>query len=321
MNDFLIAVLTGLAQLGVVLAGAYLAAYLDGRLKAAASGEGTAGMAGPGGVLQPFVNTLAVLSRPETRLAKADWLLFASSPVLAFVCVFLVFGIVPWGPDLSGRDLNVGLFFFLALLGPVVVALMNAGWAQNSKNGVLAAFRAGANLFSYEITIGFAIVGPVMQAQSLSMQRIVAGQGGLWYGLVQPLGLLIYFVAALMMSFRPPFDLPQAGSELGEGSLAEYSGARYGLFRLTLQALAFLLAAIGVAIFGGGWQGLPFIGFLLPGWVWFSLKTLAFLALMIWVGYRLPRLRVDQMLALAWKIMLPLSLLNIVLVGVVLLFI
>ncbi len=220
-----------------------------------------------------------------------------------------------------GRDLNVGLFFFLAVLGPVVVALMNAGWAQNSKDGVIASFRAGANLFSYEITIGFAIVGPVMQAQSLSMQKIVAGQNVLWYGLVQPLGLAIYFIAALMMSFRPPFDLPQAGSELGAGSLAEYSGARYGLFRLTLQALAFLLAAVGVSIFGGGWEGLPLIGFLLPGWAWFLLKTLAFLALMIWVGYRLPRLRVDQMLALAWKIMLPLSLVNIVLVGIVLLFI
>lgn len=321
MNDLLTAILIGLAQLGALLVGAYLTAYLDARLKAAAAGETSAGMAGPGGLLQPLLDGLKILSRPEGSLTKADKLLFVTAPVLAFGCVFLVFGIVPWGPDLIGRDLNVGLFFFLAVLGPVVVALMNAGWAQNSKDGVIASFRAGANLFSYEITIGFAMVGPVMQAQSLSMQKIVVGQNGLWYGLVQPLGLAIYFVAALMMSFRPPFDLPQAGSELGGGSLAEYSGARNGLFRLTLQALAFLLAAVGVAIFLGGWQGLPFIGFLLPGWAWFTLKTLAFLALMIWVGYRLPRLRVDQMLALAWKIMLPLSLLNIVLVGIVLLFI
>ena len=322
LESLLSGLITGLAQLGAVLVGAYFTAYLDNRLAAAASSQtATTSMVGPGGLLQPLADALRLFFRRDNRLARADHLLFRSAPIVAFVAVFLVFSIVPWDVGLIGRDLNVGLFFFLAILGPVTIALMNATWGANSKNGVLAAYRAGAHLFSYEITIGFAIIGPVMEAQSLSMQKIVAGQGHFWYVVLQPLGFAIYFVSALIMSFRAPFDLPLAGSELAGGLLAEYSGARYGLYRLTLQALAFLLAAIGTALFLGGWQGLPLVGPFLPGWLWFLLKTFGLLALMLGVGYRLPRLRVDQMLALAWKILLPMALFNILLIGIISLFI
>ncbi len=314
-------VLNALAVLGAVLVVAYFTAYLDLCLATRAAGVSLTSLPKPLGILQPLCITFNLLTKRDNRLARADHLLFRTAPIVAFVTILMVFGIIPWGQALIGRDLNVGLFFFLAILGPVTITLMNAAWGQNSKNGVLATFRAGAILFSYEITIGFAIIGPVMEAQSLSLEKIVAAQHSIWYIVLQPLGFAIYLVAALMMSFRPPFDIPLAGSELAGGALAEYSGGRFVLYKLALNALAFLLAAIGVALFLGGWQGLPLIGPFLPDWLWFLLKSFGLLALMLWCGYQLPRLRVDQMLALAWKILLPLALLNIVLVGIVALFV
>ena len=159
--------------------------------------------------------------------------------------------------------------------------------------------------------LGFAAIGPVMAAESLSTTRIVAAQQSLWYAVWQPLGLALYLVAALIVTFRHPFDSAYAGSELEGGVLGEYSGPHLLLFKLALNALFVLLMAMGVVLFFGGWQG-P----LLPPPVWFTLKTVALTAVTLWGVRFAPRLRHDQMLSLAWKILLPASLINIVLVGI-----
>jgi NADH-quinone oxidoreductase subunit H len=235
---------------------------------------------------------------------------------VALVTVRLGALVIPLGPGLVGFDTSIGVFYFIVALGPFVIAMMNAGWGQNTKAGLLGAFRAAPHLISYEVPLGFAVIGPVMAAESLSTVRIVEAQGSLWYAAWQPLGVAIYLVSALFMTYQRPFDIPQAGSELTGGVLAEYSGPRLLLFRLALNAIFALLMALGVVVFLGGWQG-P----VLPGPVWFLLKALSLAALALWAVRFVPRLRHDQMLALAWKILLPASLVNVALVGILILFI
>lgn len=261
--------------------------------------------------LLPFADAVLLLHQENLLPRGADFFLFRSAPFLALVVVSLVALVVPLGPGLIGFDPAIGLFYFLVLLSPFVVAVMNAGWSQNSKEGLFSTFRAAAYLVSYEVPIGFAAIGPVMAAQSLSTEQIVRSQAGLWYVVWQPLGLVIYVLAALFVSFRHPFDSALGGSELEGGALAEYSGARLLLFRFALDAIFLLLMGMGVVLFFGGWQG-P----LLPAPLWFVLKTFALAALVLWGTRFLPRLRHDQILTLSWKILLPASLINITLVGI-----
>lgn len=254
----------------------------------------------------------ALLLRQENLLPRnADTFLFRSAPFIALSVVSLVALVIPLGPNLIGFDPAIGLFYFIVLLSPFVVALMNAGWSQNAKEGVFSTFRAAAYLVSYEVPIGFAAIGPVMAAQTLSIQRIVLSQAGLWYVVWQPLGLAIYLLAALFVTFRHPFDSALSGSELEGGALAEYSGPRLLLFKMALNAIFLILMGMGVVLFFGGWQG-PF----LPAPLWFVLKTFALSALVLWAARLLPTLRHDQMLTLSWKILLPASLVNIILVGI-----
>jgi len=259
----------------------------------------------------PFANATRLLRQEDLIPRGADFFLFRSAPFIALAVVALVALVIPLGPHLIGFNPSIGLFYFIVLLSPFVVAMMNASWSQNSKEGLFATFRAAAYLISYEVPIGFAAIGPVMAAQSLSTQRIVEVQAGLWFVVWQPLGLLIYVFAALFVSFRHPFDSAIAGSELEGGAFAEYSGARLLLFKIALDAIFLLVMAMGVVLFFGGWQG-P----LLPGPLWFVLKTFALSALTLWLARFFPRLRHDQMLTLSWKILLPASLFNITLVGI-----
>ncbi len=300
MNTFL----TALFIVLVLVIGSYGIAVIEQLL---ASGPRRVGVA----FLLPLAAAMMLLRQEDVQPRAADTFLFRSAPFIAISVVALISLVIPVGPNQIGFDPQIGLFYFIVLLSPFVIAMMNAGWSQNAKEGLFATFRAAAYLVSYEVPIGFAAIGPVMAAQSLSTERIVQSQVGLWYVVWQPLGLVIYLVAALFISFRHPFDSAQAGSEIEGGVFGEYSGARLLLFKLALNALFLLLMSMGVVLFFGGWQG-PW----LPGPIWFLLKTVALTALVLWLTRLLPRLRHDQMLALSWKVLLPASLVNIVLVGV-----
>ena len=262
----------------------------------------------------PIADVMMLLRQEPLLPQNADFFLFRSAPLLAICVIALTALVIPLGPHLIGFDPSIGLFYFIVLLSPFIVAMMNAGWSQNTKEGLFATFRAAAYLISYEVPIGFAAIGPVMAAQSLSTQRIIESQAGLWYVVWQPLGLLIYLSAALFVTFRHPFDSALGGDELEGGVFAEYTGARLLLFKMALDALFLLLMAMGVILFFGGWQG-P----LLPEPVWMLLKTFALSAIVLWLTRFLPRLRTDQMLAFSWKILLPASLVNITLVGILVL--
>ncbi len=300
MNNLLISLLV---LLGLLL-GAYSIAALQQLMLLGPRRLGAA-------LLLPIADTVKLLRQENLLPRGADTFLFRSAPFIAVGVVSLVALVIPLGPNLIGFDPAIGLFYFLVLLSPFVVALMNAGWSQNAKEGLFATFRAAAYLISYEVPIGFAAIGPVMAAQSLSIQHIVRAQAGLWYVTWQPLGLVIYVLASLFVTFRHPFDSALAGSELEGGALAEYSGPRLLLFRVALNAMFLLLMSMGVVLFFGGWQG-P----LLPAPLWFVLKTFTLAALVLWGSRFLPRLRHDQILTLSWKILLPASLVNIMLVGI-----
>lgn len=292
-----------LVLLGLLL-GAYGIAVLE---RLIALGPRRAGAA----LVLPLAEAASLLRQEALLPRGADRFLFRSAPLVALAAVALAALVVPLGPRLISFDPSVGLFYFIAVTGPFVVAMMNAGWSQNTKAGLFGTFRAAAHLIGYEVPLGFAAIGPVMAAESLSTTRIVEAQAGLWYVVWQPLGLAIYLLAALVTAFRRPFDSPLAGSEIEGGVLAEYTGSRLLLFRVALDALFVLLMAMGVVLFFGGWHG-P----LLPAPLWFVLKTGALAALVLWAGRRAPRLRHDQLLTLAWKILLPASLVNVLAVGI-----
>ena len=261
--------------------------------------------------LLPLATAWKLLHQENLLPRHADYFLFRSAPFIAIAVVALTALVVPLGPNLVGFNPSIGLFYFIVLLSPFVVALMNAGWSQNSKEGLFSTFRAAAYLISYEVPLGFAAIGPVMAAQSLATQQIVQSQAALWYVVWQPLGLVIYLLAALFVTFRHPFDSALGGSELEGGVFAEYSGPRLLLFTWALDAIFLLLMGMGVILFFGGWQG-PF----LPAPLWLAIKTFLLAAVVLWLGRFLPRLRNDQMLTLCWKILLPASLVNITLVGI-----
>ncbi len=264
----------------------------------------------------PLAQAAQLVRRAECPPPHGDTFLYQSAPFIAVASVALAALVIPIGPGLIGFDPGVGLFYFIVVLSPFVIAMMNAGWSQNTATGVIGTFRAAAHLISYEVPLGFAAIGAPMAAQSLAAGHIVAAQSHLWFGVWQPLGVVIYLVAALFPAFRHPFDGASAAPELAGGVLAAYTGTRLWLFRWALDGMFLLLMAMGVVLFLGGWQG-P----LLPPPLWFAIKTLLLCVLVIAVSRRLPTLRHDQMLSLCWKVLVPASLANIALVGVLALFV
>lgn len=303
MNVFLTA---ALALIGLLL-GAYVVAVLDRVLVLGPSHVWLA-------LARPALEAWSLLHQEDLTPRDADVLLFRSAPLVALVSAALAALALPVGPHLVGLDSPIGLFYFVVLLGPFVVTLMNAGWGQHSRDGLFGAFRAAAHLVSYEVPLGFAAIGPAMAAQSLSPTRIVEAQSHLWFGAWQPLGLLIYLIAALMATYRHPFDLPQAGSELEGGILSECSGPQLLIFTVALDGIYALVIAMAVILFLGGWSS-PVGSGVIP----FVVKALVVAFLTSWVGRRLPRSRVDQLLGLSWKILLPASLLNVAIVGILIL--
>ncbi len=296
--------LPALATLTALLVGAYMLAALE---RLVALGPRAWRLA----LLAPLAEGVALLRQRATRPAKADGLLFRTAPLIALVVAGLTALVLPVGPGVGAFDPSIGLFYFIVLFSPLIIAVMNAGWSQNANVGVFAAFRAAASLISYEVPLGFAMIGAPMAAQSLAIGRIVSAQSGLWFAVWQPLGLVIYLVSAFIVCFRHPFDGPLAGSELEGGALSEYSGARRLLFKIALNAIFLVLLAMGVELFFGGWQG-PW----LPGPVWLVGKTLLLAALVLGLSRFAPRLRHDQVLTLCWKALVPAVLFNIVLVSV-----
>ncbi len=280
---------------------------------------------GPFGMLQPLSDLIKLLTKEDFLPATADKWLFLIAPGLSAVTALLTFAVVPFGPPLEifGQtlplvviDLNIGVLYFLGLSSLAVYGMALGGWASNSKYALLGSIRGLAQLISYELAMGLSVVPVVMMARSFSLTEIVMAQEAIPYILLNPLAFLIFLISIVAESKRIPFDMPEAENELVAGFHTEYSGMRFGLFFVGEYINLIILGSMLTVFFLGGWHG-PY----LPGVVWFSLKVLAICFFFIWVRASLPRLRYDQLMHFGWKLLLPLSLLNVLVTGAVLLWI
>ena len=273
---------------------------------------------GPYGLLQTVADAAKLLSKEDITPTEADKLAFNLSPILAVSGVLMLLAVIPFAPGLSGVDLNVAALYIVALGSIGIMAALMAGWGSNNKYALLAGFRVVAQLLSYEIPLVLAILSVVLLTGSMRFGRIVEFQalsiGGFnlgigWLGIVMPGALLVFFVSSLAEAELTPFDLLEAESELIAGFHIEYSGMKFAMFFLAQFLNAWVLAAVGVTLFLGGWQGpgvgLPVIGPLL-GLGYFFVKVYGVYVLQQWIRGTFPRIRIDQMMYFAWKVLVPL---------------
>ena len=286
---------------------------------------------GPRGWLQPIADAVKLLTKEIILPRQANRYLFLLAPVLALVPALAVWAVIPFSDGWVIADINAALLYVLALSSLGVYGIILAGWASNSKYALLGAMRSAAQMVSYEIAMGFALVGVLMAAGSLHLGQIVsAQQGGIWHWYWLPLLPLfvVYFIAGVAETNRAPFDVPEGESEIVAGFHVEYSGMAFALFFLAEYANMILIAALTALLFLGGWLSpfegllpeaafaLPVIGWLLgPGIHWLLLKTAFFLFVFFWLRATFPRYRYDQLMRLGWKVLIPVTLVWIVVIG------
>ncbi|MBD3334295.1 MAG: NADH-quinone oxidoreductase subunit NuoH [Candidatus Eisenbacteria bacterium] len=310
-----------LAFLGLSLV--WMERKISGRIQ---SRVGPAHVGGRFGWAQTIADTLKLLTKEDTIPKDADRLLFNLAPILVMTATFMTFAAIPFGSELIAADLNIGLFYILAVSSLVVVGIIMGGWASNNKWSLYGAMRAAAQIVSYEIPVALSLIGVVMYVGSLNLAEISAFQeGGIWkWNIVRnPLLFasgIVFFVASLAEINRIPFDLPEAESELVSGYNTEYSGMKFALFFLAEFANMFVAAAVMTAAFLGGGSGiLPREILPIPGVINFLLKVFAMILVMMWLRWTLPRLRVDQLMYVCWKVLIPASFVLLLAVGAVIL--
>jgi NADH-quinone oxidoreductase subunit H len=274
------------------------------------------------GWAQSIADGLKLLLKEDIIPAMADRRLFTLAPLIVFVGSFAVFVALPFGETFIASDLNIGIFYILAISSLVVIGIIMAGWASNNKWSLLGAMRSAAQIVSYEIPVALSLLAVIMMVGSLGMQDIVIAQeGGFWRWFLfrSPftfIGFFVYFVASLAEVNRTPFDIPEAESELVAGYHTEYSGMRFAFFFLAEYANMFAVGAIASTLFLGGWHA-PWPGSsILPGPVWIVLKGLTLVFVQMWLRWTLPRLRVDQLMYVSWKVLTPFAFFNIIGTGI-----
>jgi NADH-quinone oxidoreductase subunit H len=283
--------------------------------------------AGPWGVFQPMADGIKLIFKEELIPAQAHKLIFILAPIITVVPALVILAVVPWGGtmtvfgreiSLSLADLNVGILYLMAIASIAVYGVVLAGWASNNKYAMMGGMRSSAQMVSYELALGLALIGPVLLAGSMSLQDIVKAQAEIgWFVIYQPLGAIVFWVAALAEVNRAPFDMPEAEQELTAGYHTEYSGMKFALFFMAEYIKMIAVSAIAATLFFGGYRG-PFID-TLPwlGPFYLFLKVGILLFGMIWVRATIPRIRYDRLMSFGWKVMLPAALLNTVVTAVV----
>lgn len=269
---------------------------------------------GPFGILQPLADMIKILTKQDWVPRFADRPVFILAPAIIMVTVMMSFAIIPFTETIQVTELNIGILFFLAMSSLGVYSIVLAGWSSGNKYSLLGGLRASAQMISYEVFMGLSLMGVVMLAGSFELKEIVKAQEGLWFCIPQFPGLILFSLAALAESHRLPFDLPEAESELVAGYHAEYSGMKFGMFFVGEYLNIILISSLVTTLYLGGWQG-PW----LPDWLWFEIKVFLIVILFVLLRASLPRPRYDQLMNLGWKILLPLSLLNLLITGAVLL--
>jgi len=285
-------------------------------------------LVGPRGLLQPIADVIKLMFKEELRPRAADPLLFALAPIISATAAFAAFAVVPFGASttffgllreplkLQVADVNVAVLVIFAIASMGVYGIVLAGWSSNSKYSLLGGLRSSAQMISYELSYGMALASVLLIGNSLSLTDLVNGQSGTWFGFIprwflflQPVGFLIFLTAGIAETNRAPFDFPEAEQELVAGYHTEYSSMSFAMFFLAEYINMVTVSAVATDLYLGGWHG-P----LLPeslGWVWFLIKVAALLFFYVWMRWTLPRYRYDQLMAFGWKILLPLSVINL----------
>ena len=300
--------------LAVVFSFAALLSWIERRLLGVWQDRYGPNRVGPFGVLQIAADAIKLLTKEDWVPPFAERTLFVLAPAIIAIITLLAFAVVPIAPGIGVVDLNIGLLFFLAMSSLGVYSIVLGGWASNNKYSLLGGFRAAAQMLSYEVFMGLSLMGVVMLAGSFNLRDIVAAQEGLWFCIPQILGFITFTVAGIAEARRLPFDLPEAENELVAGFHTEYSSMKFGLFFIGEYVGVILISAMMVTLFFGGW-----LGPLLPPLMWFLLKTFIVIGFFILLRASLPRPRYDQLMAYAWKVMLPLTLVNLLVTGAIVL--
>jgi len=260
------------------------------------------------GSIQTIADALKLIGKELITPKDVDRWVYLLAPIVVFLPVLLSFLVIPFGPGLVIRDMNVGVLLILAFAALTVLAILMAGWSSNNKYSVFGAIRSVAQNVAYEIPLLITLMSIIIMVGSFSLVDVVNAQSRYWFVVIQPLAFILYITCATAETNRAPFDLPEAESELVAGFHTEYTGMRFGLFFLAEYTNMFIVAAIATVFFLGGWRG-PF----LPGFAWFFIKVYAIIFLIMWFRWTFPRVRFDQLITFAWKILIPLAFANLIL--------
>jgi NADH-quinone oxidoreductase subunit H len=283
--------------------------------------------AGPSGWLQPVADGIKLIFKEEVIPARAYKVLFILAPMITVFPALVILAVIPWGTAITifGRtiplyltDINVGVLYLVAIASISVYGIVLAGWSSNNKYAMMGGIRSSAQMISYELALGLALIGPILIAGTMSLMGIVEAQSPVWFIIYQPVGALVFFIASVAEVNRAPFDMPEAEQELTAGYHAEYSGMKFALFFMAEYVKMIAISAIGATLFLGGFRGpfvdqLPILG---PFYLFFKILVLLFI--LIWLRATLPRLRYDRLMAFGWKFLLPVALANVFLTAVVL---
>jgi NADH-quinone oxidoreductase subunit H len=305
------------------------ATYLERKISAFMQARLGPMRVGPWGLLQPIADGLKLLTKEDFIPENADRWIFFVAPYIAVVAAFIVLAVVPFGPDWAViTDVNIGVLFLLAVSSVGVLALILAGWSSNSKYALLGALRSSAQMVSYEVSMGLAIIGALMFARTLSLSGVVTAQASnsIWFFFYQPIGFVIFLISGIAENNRAPFDLPEAESELVAGFHTEYSGFRWSLFFMAEYTAMVVVTAVATTLYLGGWY-FPFVyrlteargfhnAYVVISVIVFLAKAGLLLYLYFWLRWTLPRFRYDQLMDLGWKWMLPAALINIVITAI-----
>ena len=277
---------------------------------------------GPAGLLQPIADGIKLFLKEDIVPSEADRPLYILAPALSLAAAFATFAVIPFGDEIQifGRrislgiaDVNIGILYVLAISGLGVYGIIFGAWASNSKYPLIGGLRSAAQMVSYEICLAFSMIGVLMITRSMSLTDVVDGQSHVWFAVLQPIGFLVFLIASFAEVNRLPFDLPEAENELVGGFHTEYSSMKFAMFFLGEYGNMITASAMITTLYLGGWHG-PF----LPPVVWFLVKIVVLLFVFVWVRGTLPRFRYDQLMKFGWKVLIPLSIANILATGIVL---
>jgi len=308
--------------LGTVLAFAALLIWMERRLLGFFNDRLGPNRVGPFGILQSVADVIKLITKEDWIPPFADKVTFVVAPIIIPVVMLLSFAMIPFAPNIGIIDLNIGILFVMAMAGMASYSAMLGGIASNNKFSLLGGLRAAGQMISYEVFMGISLLGVVILSDSFMLRDIVEAQADGWYVIPQFLGFIVFMVAALAESHRWPFDLPEGESEIISGFNTEYSGMKFGLFFVGEYIGMFLMACLIPVLFFGGWHapfGLEIGGEVFSGIFWMSVKSLAFVVFFVLVRAALARPRYDQLMNYGWLVMLPLSLLNLLVTGAIVL--